>query len=87
MTTARIPSMDSALTALTRHNELHLTDNSLDLQLDGEYRTYNTKRGPAQSDSVIGYRYTVTLTLHPGQMQTLINILNAAPLNGVPTND
>lgn len=81
MTTDRIPSLDSVIDALTRHTELHLSDNSLSLQLDGEHRTYTTKRGPVQSSN-IEYRYTVTLSLHPSQMQTLIKILNAAPVNG-----
>lgn len=86
MNTDRIPSLDSVIDALRRHADLHLSDNSLSLQLDGERRTYSTKRGPVQSNN-IEYRYTLTLALHPSQMQTLIKILNAAPVNGETTND
>lgn len=86
MTATRIPSLKSVIDALTRHTELRLSDNSLSLQLDGEHPTYTTRRGPVQSSN-INYRYTVTLSLHPSQMKTLIKILNAAPVNGEPAND
>lgn len=87
MTKLLIPGMETVFKALTRHRKLYLNDSNLSLSLESEARVLNTKRGPFQlGANHTTYRYTLTMTLHEDQMQTLINILNAAPVNG-ETND
>lgn len=74
MTKLLLPGLTTVLNALARHSKLYLNDNNLSLSLESEARVINTKRGH--------YRYTLTMTLHEDQMQTLIKILNAAPVDG-----
>lgn len=83
MTTVLIPGLTTVLKALNRHRKLYINDNNLSLSLESEARVINTKRGPVQLGADHNtYKYTLTLTLHEYQMQTLIKILNTAPVNG-----
>lgn len=83
MTKLLIPGLETVFKALTRHRKLYLNDSNLSLSLESEARVLNTKRGPIQlGANHTTYRYTLTLTLHEDQMQTLIKILNSAPVNG-----
>lgn len=86
MTKLLIPGLTTVLDALNRHKKLRLNDNNLSLSLEGAARFINTERGPVHlSADHNTYRYTtLTLTLHEDQMQTLIKILNSAPVNGEP---
>lgn len=83
MTKLLIPGLTTVFNALKRHSKLYLNDSNLSLSLESAARVVNTKRGPVQlgADHTT-YRYTLTMTLHEDQMQTLIKILNAAPVNG-----
>lgn len=88
MTKLLIPGLTTVLDALNRHKKLRLNDNNLSLSLESAARVVKTKRGPQYLGAdYTTYRYTLTMTLHEDQMQTLIKILNAAPVNGEPTND
>lgn len=87
MTKLLIPGLTTVFNALNRHRKLYLNDNNLSLSLDSMARVINTERGPRHlGPDHTTYTYTLTLTLHENQMQTLIKILNAAPVNG-ETND
>lgn len=83
MTNLLIPGLETIFKALTRHRKLYLNDSNLSLSLESAARVINTKRGPVQlgADHTT-YRYTLTMTLHEDQMQTLIKILNTSPVNG-----
>lgn len=87
MTKLLIPGLTTVLDALNRHKKLHLNDNNLSLSLESAARVVKTKRGPRYLGAdYTTYRYTLTMTLHEDQMQTLIKILNAAPVNGEPND-
>lgn len=88
MTKLLIPGLTTVLDALNRHKKLRLNDNNLSLSLESAARVVKTERGHRYlSADHTAHIYNVTLTLHEEQMQTLIKILNAAPVNGEPTND
>lgn len=88
MTKLLIPGLTTVLDALNRHKKLRLNDNNLSLSLESAARVVKTERGPRYLGADYAtYRYTLTMTLHEDQMQTLIKILNASPVNGEPTND
>lgn len=87
MTKLLIPGLTTVLDALARHKKLRLNDNNLSLSLESEARVVKTERGPRYLGAdYTTYRYTLTMTLHEDQMQTLIKILNAAPVNGEPND-
>ena len=86
MTTVLIPGLATVFKALTRHKKLYLNDNNLSISMESEARVINTERGPYYSTKHATHVYTVTMKLHEDQMQTLIKILNAAPVNGEPTD-
>lgn len=87
MTKLLIPGLTTVLDALNRHKKLRLNDNNLSLSLDGEARVVKTERGPRYLGAdYTTYRYTLTMTLNEDQMQTLIKILNTAPVNGEPND-
>lgn len=80
MTKLLIPGLTTVLDALKRHKKLRLS-------LESAARVVKTERGHRYLGAdYTTYRYTLTMTLHEDQMQTLIKILNTAPVNGEPND-